>query len=150
MEHVRLLSSILCVGILVSTLTACGHKDIPHVETAMLSVSIEDTVNASDPDVSVLFNCISDTGYKQSIFADEKTKGMYVAEVPVLYKPDRDFITVNVDGKAYRYATSNTHFETGRCYEYAFKMTADGLMPVNGQDIEINGWHVINIDVEIG
>lgn len=148
--HVRFLSSILCAGILVSMLAACGHRDSSTMETAMLSVSIEDTVNVPEPKLSVLFNCISETGDRQSIVADEKLKGKYIAEVPILYKPARDFITIYLDGNVYRYATSNTRFEAGRCYEYAFKMTADGLVPANGQDIEINGWHVIHIDVEIG
>ena len=146
--HVCSLSVISCAGILVLMLAACGHRDTPTVETAMLSVSIEDTVSIPEPELSVLFNFISGTGDRQSIVADEKSKGMYMAEVPVLYRPDRDFITIYIDGKSYRYATSNTHFETGRCYEYAFKMTSDGLVPANGQNIEINGWHVIHINVE--
>lgn len=144
----RLFSCFLLT--VLSIVSISCYNEIPEKDISILTVSIQkDTANSTEPDITVLFNCISITGEKIQAIAKENAKGRFEASVPAACQPDKQFIVIYIDGKAYCFQTTHTGFEAGRHYNYAFKMNGNKPEPITNTNIEIEDWHIIDIDIEI-
>lgn len=146
----RLFSCFL-LTILSIVSTSC-YNEIPETDTSILTVSIQkDTAHSTEPEITVLFNCISTTGKNIQAIAKKNAKGLFEATVPAACQPDKRFIVICIDGKDYCFKTANTGFEAGRRYNYAFKMNENKPEPVTATDIEIEieDWHIIDTDIEM-
>lgn len=134
----------------LSLASASCSDDIPATGTSILTVSIQkDTVNSMEPAISVLFNCISSKGKKFQLTAVENAEGRFEATVPADCQPDKRFIVIRVNSEAYCFETDNAGFEAGRRYDYVFRMSGNRPEPIAGTGIEVEDWHIINIDVVI-